>query len=325
MTKFKLDFPYSQDWDRGTVVINPEGRRNILLYSSENKKRSTVSYARYLMAVSLKRYLLPEEHVDHINGKKNQDVLENLQIVNVKQNNDKRFADTGKTKMMAKFECPGCAKEAEKPRNQTHLVKKGKYTTCSRECSRKVQSMYGNDPDKLTRVGLNQKMEFYRKNIPLDVYTSNVDYKIFECSSCRRVMQHSSALNLCQSCNQRREKPELRKSGRPSKETLHSLLSNKTPWTKIGKMYGVSDNAVRKWAKSYGLEITPRKPRSGNVSKQVLLVEKELGRSLKPGEVVHHLDGDKTNNCPENLIVLERDQHSKIMEWLNSGMPGVRC
>lgn len=325
MSKFNLEFPYSQDWDRGTVVINPEGRRNILLYNSENKKRSTVSYARYLMAVSLKRYLLPEEHVDHINGKKNQDVLENLQIVNVKQNNDKRFADTGKTRMMAKFECPGCGKDAVKPYNQTHVVKKGKYTTCSRRCSRKVQSMYSKDRDKLVEIGLSQKMELFRETPNLNISTSRVEYQIFECSSCRRVMQHSSALNLCQSCNQRREKPELRKSERPSKETLRSLISSKTPWTKIGKMYGVSDNAVRKWAKSYGLEMPPRKPRSGNASKQVLLVEKELGRSLKPGEVVHHLDGDKTNNCPENLIVLERDQHFKIMEWVNSGMPGVRC
>ncbi|GAA4011544.1 hypothetical protein GCM10022631_24690 [Deinococcus rubellus] len=29
-----------------------------------------------------------------------------------------------------------------------------------------------------------------------------------------------------------------------------------------------------------------------------------LGRSLLPGEVVHHLDGDSTNNAPENLLGL---------------------
>jgi DNA-directed RNA polymerase subunit M/transcription elongation factor TFIIS len=31
--------------------------------------------------------------------------------------------------------------------------------------------------------------------------------------------------------------------------------------------------------------------------------EKMLGRPLRPGEIVHHIDGDKRNNNPENLIV----------------------
>lgn len=34
------------------------------------------------------------------------------------------------------------------------------------------------------------------------------------------------------------------------------------------------------------------------------IVETLLGRPLKPGEVVHHLDGDKRNNDPDNLVVL---------------------
>ena len=33
-----------------------------------------------------------------------------------------------------------------------------------------------------------------------------------------------------------------------------------------------------------------------------VIAEQNLGRSLRPGEVVHHLDEDKTNNSPENLF-----------------------
>ncbi len=43
-----------------------------------------------------------------------------------------------------------------------------------------------------------------------------------------------------------------RKTKRPDKETLEILIKE-MKFTKIGKKYGVSDNAVRKWARSYGL------------------------------------------------------------------------
>lgn len=34
-----------------------------------------------------------------------------------------------------------------------------------------------------------------------------------------------------------------------------------------------------------------------------LVAAEKLGRPLHPGEVVHHLDGDKRNNAPSNLMV----------------------
>lgn len=34
-----------------------------------------------------------------------------------------------------------------------------------------------------------------------------------------------------------------------------------------------------------------------------IVAEQKLGRPLKPGEVVHHIDGNKRNNNPENLMV----------------------
>lgn len=39
---------------------------------------------------------------------------------------------------------------------------------------------------------------------------------------------------------------------RPSREELKELIRNK-PFTQIGKMFGVTDNAIRKWCKSYNL------------------------------------------------------------------------
>lgn len=43
-----------------------------------------------------------------------------------------------------------------------------------------------------------------------------------------------------------------RRAIRPSKEELEKLIHT-YPFTQIGKMYGLSDNAIRKWCKSYNL------------------------------------------------------------------------
>jgi hypothetical protein len=48
-------------------------------------------------------------------------------------------------------------------------------------------------------------------------------------------------------------RPNARKVEWPTKEELKNLLDQKVPFTKLGKMFGVSDNAVRKWAKHYNL------------------------------------------------------------------------
>ena len=46
-----------------------------------------------------------------------------------------------------------------------------------------------------------------------------------------------------------------RKTNRPDKEELKQLIRNES-FTQIGKKYGVSDNAIRRWCDSYKL---PRK------------------------------------------------------------------
>jgi hypothetical protein len=43
-----------------------------------------------------------------------------------------------------------------------------------------------------------------------------------------------------------------------------------------------------------------------------VVAEEMLGRSLRPDEVVHHIDGDKTNNSPSNLAVMTRKEHAAL-------------
>jgi len=42
------------------------------------------------------------------------------------------------------------------------------------------------------------------------------------------------------------------------------------------------------------------------------VMEQHIGRKLKKGEEVHHIDGNKMNNSIENLMLLTIDEHKKF-------------
>jgi hypothetical protein len=48
-------------------------------------------------------------------------------------------------------------------------------------------------------------------------------------------------------------------------------------------------------------------------------MEQKLGRRLKLREVVHHIDGDKTNNRPENLAVFSNHGEHLKGHWAEGG------
>jgi predicted transcriptional regulator len=56
----------------------------------------------------------------------------------------------------------------------------------------------------------------------------------------------------CRKCASTKSRPKHRKAERPSKEELEKLIWE-YPFTTLGKMYGVSDVAVKKWCKCYGI------------------------------------------------------------------------
>lgn len=44
-----------------------------------------------------------------------------------------------------------------------------------------------------------------------------------------------------------------------------------------------------------------------------VIAEQKIGRKLRRGEVVHHIDGNMRNNTPENIAVLKNQaEHARI-------------
>ncbi len=56
---------------------------------------------------------------------------------------------------------------------------------------------------------------------------------------------------------------------------------------------------------------------AGYVLEHVYVAEFFFDRLLLDSEVVHHLDLNKLNNHYENLIIIDRGQHTKLHKWLD--------
>lgn len=69
------------------------------------------------------------------------------------------------------------------------------------------------------------------------------------CSKCGKALDSHNKTGFCVDCYHQ----EIRKHIPSKEELLEVILSYKGNFTKIGLHYGVSDNAVRKWCKSYDM------------------------------------------------------------------------
>lgn len=159
----KIETQYPFDNYNGYIVINKENRKHLCLINKINKKeRTTISYARYLMSIKEKRILNKNEQVDHIDGNKTNDIIENLQILSKKENNIKKYIETNKTLKMISLQCPNCNKIFDIRMGNSFLVKKGYYNTCSKNCNYEILKRKFTI-EELKNIGINQIIKIYRK------------------------------------------------------------------------------------------------------------------------------------------------------------------
>lgn len=160
------------------------------------------------------RVLLPLQ-LHHIDGDRDNNTLQNLILLCPICHSLTTNFRGGNMKKKQHIQCQQCGKE----------IRKNKYGLC-KDCY--VQKNY------------DQKKQKY-------VYRDSVT-KTYKCTECG-VQTKKTQSGLCRTClNKKMTTPN-----KPSKEVLqqqvkqHSMLS-------LGRKYGVSDNAIRKWCKQYGID-----------------------------------------------------------------------
>ncbi len=133
------------------------------------------------------------------------------------------------------------------------------------------------------------------------------------------------------------------------KDFLESEYKSGKTMCQIGKQLNVTASCVRKYLVKYGINrrgkselvgalnshwkggrrktdngyITvscPTRPnchKDGTLYEHQIVMEEYIGRYLKKGEVVHHINGDKTDNRIENLMLLTNSDHVKLHALLD--------
>ena len=135
--KIELQEPYVTRYRMAYLRRDKYGRGRVDLVNTETD-RTTISYARYLVEVSINDFIPEGYEVDHINADCSDDRLENLQILS-REDHIAKSAREKEGRTYVSLICPCCSTEFV--REKRFVNPSSKNIFCTRKCNGKFNSI----------------------------------------------------------------------------------------------------------------------------------------------------------------------------------------
>lgn len=128
-------------WKIKKIVKKGDYLYAIVRNHPKRTKNDYVLLHRVVVENHIGRLLNPDEVVHHKDGNKKNNEIQNLEVINASEHT--RLHGLQKGRVYVDIKCPWCKIVFTREKRQTHLAKKGQYTTCSAPCrgkfSRSIQ------------------------------------------------------------------------------------------------------------------------------------------------------------------------------------------
>ncbi len=145
-----LEEPFSSLYRKGYLrVSNKDKRKRVDLFNS-NSDRTTISYARYIMCLSLGYVLSDDFEVDHIDCDETNDLVSNLQVLTIEEHRKKTKEEFSIGRSGVNLICECCGKSFF--RESRYINNSKVWQVCSRSCHGKLSILNSSSGKRRIKV-----------------------------------------------------------------------------------------------------------------------------------------------------------------------------